>query len=152
MKRCPFPDCGASLVGLPKCTVWCKLHAAAIRTSRVSRRQARASRAGRKSYGHCVTKGRALNNEPKREPQVKCKHCCGQPWARLPERLNERSGSGACGAEVPVAYQPGLGVPGWHVPVCRGCGLAHEPEPKPDRGCLIRSSAGAAADHGARYG
>lgn len=104
------------------------------------------------NYTHCVSRNRALNGEPRRKPCICCKHCFGQPWTRLPERLNERRGGGSAQIDSPVAYPPGLGVPGWHVPVCKGCGLAYEPQEKLEHGSLVRSSAGTAADLGGIYG
>lgn len=66
-----------------------------------------------------------------------CKVCWGLPWARGPHR------------EQLTGYAKKVGGLDWR---CTGCGEPYEPEPKPEHGSLIGSSAGTAAAHGRLYG
>lgn len=63
-----------------------------------------------------------------------CKVCFGMPWARRPDRCNDGHGFQL----IPVTGDNGL---------CTGCGEPWGPEPEPERGELITSSAGMIARH-----
>lgn len=145
MRTCGFPGCTKSLEGRPKCTVWCVDHAIAITRSRRSRKEAYKHRKSVARYANVIKRTKELAVEPPRTAIIVCKHCYGIPWARCVARHNESHGSGTM---VPVAYPPGLGVPGHHEPVCRGCGLPYAPEPALRRQSPLSSSAGLALAFG----
>lgn len=89
---------------------------------------------------HYVTRNEGPDHVHPRQPIIVCKVCYGIPSSRTCDRYNERNAVGT----YPVAYPPGLGVPGHHEPVCVGCGLPYAPERETDRGSTLRSSAGMA--------
>lgn len=77
------------------------------------------------------------SREPNR-PQKLCPLCCGMPWARLSDRLSDVK----TGLE-PVADEGRM---------CRGCGEAYAPEPKPEPVNVLGSSAAMAVREGQWHG
>lgn len=67
------------------------------------------------------------------------------PWARMPDRESDQiGGSFGMSAFVGVAQNGG-----W---LCTGCGKPWAPEPKPDIGTCLSSSAGTTESAAAIYG
>lgn len=79
-----------------------------------------------------------------------CQHCYDMPWARTLRRRNEWAGSGGY-PDVPVCFPAGLGVPGHHRLVCRGCGEEEAEEERPEQ-IVMGSSAGYAVRMANEYG
>lgn len=76
-----------------------------------------------------VQSGMRLPTDPEYIPTIHCKVCFGLTWARTPDRM--------------VANDT------WR---CKGCNEPYAPEPKPDFGSLLRSSAGTMKDAGKLWG
>ena len=135
--------CGASIDHLRCDAKW-----APACGERVMLERKRAANRKRDRRG-CTNKLKALNprkhlvrerNELVKNPRQKfCLVCCGMPWAREPDRFTE----GRPGCEQPVSTNHGR---------CRGCGEAWAPEPPPEPGSFIVSSAGTTALYGRLYG
>lgn len=127
-----------SLATHPKTCVVCNRHKVASVKSQVCDSCARKERSrGEKER---LDEARARKESGKRKF---CQVCLGMPWARGPDRIEERSGSGRCQA-APLSV--GMCIAGeW---VCRGCRLPYAPEQKPGdvTDGSLRSSAGAATD------
>lgn len=85
-----------------------------------------------------------VEGDPERVPIKHCVVCGGMPWARLPKRQMDQVGTHTANISKfgePVAMPAGKGVPGHHVPVCRGCGEPYSPEPGLRHAPYISSSA-----------
>jgi hypothetical protein len=77
----------------------------------------------------------AHSPNPRQNP---CKVCWGMSWARVPERVVDDS----------LHSESVVGKHG----LCRGCGQPWAPEPPPERGSFIGSSAGIAVVEGRLFG
>jgi hypothetical protein len=85
----------------------------------------------------CASWRKTANDAPY-VPSMKCHVCMDMSWCRRPDRAQEgRDGYAPSGKMVGVES-----LTGWR---CSGCGEPYAPEPKPEFGSLLRSSAGTAA-------
>lgn len=129
--------CGASLEDRHVLTVYTRDCRERLKQERdVARHRAKAKQR-RERLGHkalhpmAAAVWRGTTNDYAHVPTLKCQVCCDMPWARLSTR-SVKDGEGGI---RPVADRHGS---------CRGCGGKYAPEPPPERGSLIRSSAGTA--------
>lgn len=131
-------QCGADIGARPaqcKRCATCQLEA-----DRERRHADRKAALGVKTGGHISH----VEGDPLRVPIKHCVTCGGMPWARLPIRQMDNCGPLAKNFSrfgEPVAMPAGKGVPGHHVPVCRGCGEAYAPESGVEHAPYISSSA-----------
>lgn len=122
--------CGTSLEGRPMRTRYCLPCAQQLRNFGHRKRDPNRP-------SHAVPpRPRGSDPLPPRRP-ASCKRCCDLPWAREPDReadqITSRFGTGDY---VGVAMNST-----W---LCVGCGKPWAPEPAPERGVGISSSAGTA--------
>lgn len=129
--------CGASLEDRHHLTVYTRDCRERLKQKRDVERHRAKAKQRRERLGHkslhplksAVWRGTA--NDATHVPTLKCGVCCDMPWARL----STRSVKDSDGSIEPVANVDGK---------CRGCGEKYAPEPKPEHGSLLRSSAGTA--------
>lgn len=90
----------------------------------------------RTPHPYSATTCRKAANDPPYVATMKCKVCFDMPHARRPDRPQDRR-DGYTTSEWMVGIDDSK--LGW---ICSGCGEPYAEEPPPERGTLIRSSAG----------
>lgn len=156
MRVCKMDGCGKSIDHMRVSAKWCvacgvdATHERKLAYNRLRKTESRKAERNKRNQAGRVkdhSQEKAVNPHQNRvlrgahspnPRQNPCKVCCGMSWARVPERAVDDS----VWAES-VAGKHGL---------CRGCGEAWAPEPKPEYGSLTGSSAGVAVSHGRLFG
>jgi hypothetical protein len=125
---CNREGCKATIAGRMTKTRYCLSCAQQLRNYGHARRDPNRP-------SHAVLPRPRSSGEPELRKPLKCKRCCGIPWAREPSREADQITS-----RFGTSDYVGVAMNGtW---LCVGCGEAWEPEPPIERPSALQSSAG----------